>query len=262
MKKSKALMRSYIAFLTITIFVDLFTCWEGMEQVSLAATVAGAFFSLADLASCYISSNLLVAETIREKILAHIDFCDASLETEANKFHEMEEAIDLLRPYADKHDRAKYIISESKPLLEQAQKNMEDMRNIFSNNDSWLQKADKMINNVNNQAKVERRFLIAGFVSFFILLTFDKVVNIIAPHGALVTVIAFLIIVLTYHLRDELEEKAKEKKTEVQNFILEQQRNVAARKAELDNFPIMETAKEVLEKIRADIQQSEANENG
>ena len=55
MKKSNALMLSYIIFLVLSILTQIIFDWEGLNIIAIAATIAGCFFAFSDLANWYVS---------------------------------------------------------------------------------------------------------------------------------------------------------------------------------------------------------------
>ena len=73
MKKSSALMLSYIVILILTICATVYSEWNGIEQVALAATVAGLFFACADYYGCWISFNQPMVDA-RKKHLKEIKY--------------------------------------------------------------------------------------------------------------------------------------------------------------------------------------------
>jgi hypothetical protein len=115
-----------------------------------------------------------------------------------------------------------------------------------------------MTNTVNKTAKWEQRFAICGFISFFVLLTFDCLMKLINPYGAFVTVIAFFVIMLTYYLRDNMDDDVKRTKDEVTEFLLKHQEEAAEREKELEEFPFLEAAKKLIKEILKELSNEEA----
>ena len=261
MKKSNALMLSYIIFLLLTILVDIFTSWAGMERVALAATIAGAFFALADLTNWRVDSYSMHTDAAREKVQAHIDYCNAVFLAEENKKRELEEALDLLTPYSSKSERIAKALNDAQPLIAQMEQNLVKMKADNEDVGKLLESVDNMAETVNDVAKWESRYAICGFVSFFILLTFNKLVEIINPYGALVTVAAFFVIMITYYLRDNMDDTVKKTKEEVSQFISEHQAELEEREEELEEFPFLDAAKQLIKDVLSS-QTDEETDNG
>lgn len=260
MKKSNALMLSYIVFLAITVAAYVICDWNGLERIALAATIAGCFFAFSDLANWYVSSNLLHAEAAREKILSHCNFWKAILKSSQKQIDEAKESLELLQPYTERNDHITQIIQDSMILLSQFEENTEKTKKSYAECQDWLKTMDNTIHKIKAKETTEVILAIYGFISFFILIAFDQVMIYCQPYSSVITVIAFLIIVLTYYLRDRLDESVKRTKESVSKYISEQERHISELNSNLEVFPILDAAKKLIDKIEN--QQSEADDNG
>lgn len=79
MKKSSALMFSYIVILILTICATVYSEWNGIEQVALAATAAGLFFACADYFSWRASFNQPMVDVRREYLKAYETYLNEML---------------------------------------------------------------------------------------------------------------------------------------------------------------------------------------
>ena len=76
MKKSNALMLSYIIFLVIAFLVDCFFAWDGLGKVAMAATLAGLFFAIADLIGWRVASEQDFCKAVQKALKAVIASVD------------------------------------------------------------------------------------------------------------------------------------------------------------------------------------------
>lgn len=209
MKKSNALMLSYIIFLFIAVVANLFWKWEGLDQIALAASAAGLFFAFADLASWYLSCALPYAELFLEDAISIKENLHELAEVKSEAKDNIDKAISLVQPYLDGRPKLSKIVQDCMELRNTAEEKAQRFISIEEKAELLRKKAEAYVKSLKNYRIVELILACIGFLVFFILLSFDSVIEIIAPHEALITVFAFVVIMLCYYLRDTVEEKIK-----------------------------------------------------
>ena len=95
----------------------------------------------------------------------------------------------------------------------------------------------------------EITFVTVGFVSFFALIAFDWLLNTLTPYQSIATVVAFVVIMLNYYLRDLLEEKAKSDIEETLAKIQKEKEEVEEILKEAEKTPLLDKTKELVENI-------------
>jgi len=204
-------MLSYICFLTITVIATLFFDWEGIYQIALAASTAGLFFALADLTNWYISCLFPYSEVFSEGLHSLKELALA-VESAHNRVKQSaKESIDLLQPYASKDERLVRIIQSCKDLFESFKGRDDDVNKCVDEVEKLRIKADKVIRRGKIYHFIEMVLASLGFLAFFILNSFEKIVAVVKPYEATITVTAFIVIMMCYYLRDTIEEKVKKK---------------------------------------------------
>ena len=68
---------------------------------------------------------------------------------------------------------------------------------------------------------------VLGFTVFFVVISFETIVNFLSPYGSVVTIVAFAVIMLNYLLRDILEEKGKRNVDELKTHMEEKKEEIA-----------------------------------
>ena len=251
MKKSNALMLSYMIFLAITVFAEIILNWGGLDRISIAATLAGCFFAFADLANWYISSNMQILDAFQKDTDSFLDYCNAK---NASLYARRKEALDIIEtitPYSGRSEHVDALISLCEERVEKLVKAEHDCRESTLNGNNelneLLNKARKKINKV---SIVELVLVTAGFVVFFMLVTFDWLINLLTDYQSIATVLAFILIMLNYYLRDVLDEKTKR---EIEDILIgvEQQRKEAEEiKIEAQETPLLDKVLETIKEIQ------------
>lgn len=203
MKKSNALMLSYIIFLLITLIANLFFSWDEIEKISLSATFAGLFFAFADFANwrmiCkheqYTAAKKLLSEMIHS-IDKRITFCERTIDSNNGLTSLIETKFKSDHPFNDVSNFVKATSSSYKVHAG----DMAKMKDECSNMNNHLDK--KILPQIGRWKNIEACFLIVGFVSFFVINSFANVYYALLSNASLLTVLSFGIIMLTYFLKD------------------------------------------------------------
>ena len=243
MKKSNALMLSYIIFLAITVAVKLIWHWDGLGQIALAASAAGLFFAFADLAGWYYSSSLPYAEVFLEDIINLKESTSIAAKEKNNAKNNLNEAINLLSPYAEKKPKVAEIIKTCKELHDAKEDQETQLARIANNFDELMNMSEDYLRGIKRYRYVELLLACLGFLVFFILTCFDILVKIISPYEAVITVSAFVIIMLCYYLRDTVDEKIKRDCEQIKA-------DTEARKSEVANLQDVESSKQLLDQAK------------
>lgn len=243
MKKSSALMLSYIIFLSITVAVNLIWEWDGIGQIALAASSAGLFFAFADLAGWYHSSSLPYAELFLEDVISLKDNTINAANEKNEAKQNINETIKLLTPYVDINPKVADIIQTCQELFDCKEDQANQLARIAKDFDDLKSTSENYVRKIIKYRYVELILAILGFLVFFILTCFDALVKWITPYEAVITVLAFVIIMLCYYLRDTVDEKVNR---EFEELKAEHE----ARKHELDNMTDVESSKELLDSAK------------
>lgn len=243
MKKSNALMLSYMIFLTITIVAQLFWKWTGLDQIALAASAAGLFFAFADLAGWYLSCALPYAELFLEDAINIKENLHEVAELKKEAKENIEKAISLVQPYINGRPKLNEIVEDCKDLQKSTEEKEQCLHSIEKDAELLRKKSEKYVNSIKRYRFVEQGLACVGFLAFFILIVFDALIEIILPCEAAITVAAFMVIMLCYYLRDTVEEKMKKK-------CLELEAETKARKEEWIDTQEVESSRLLLEKMQ------------
>ena len=210
MKKSSALMLSYIVILILTIYAAVCSEWNGIEQVALAATVAGLFFALADLCGGGESSNRPMVDARKKHLNEYKVFLNEIYECTTKDEDDYNKAVGLLEPYRNSHKD----VAEAISGLEETIKAISSVKDKANEDLAKLPKKMKAVARLEVEIKILKWmdvfFTAMGFLAFFLLVIFDTFFDLIMPRGAIITVFAFAIIMCTYYIKDLFEEKGWE----------------------------------------------------
>lgn len=209
MKKSNALMLSYMIFLVISIIAQIFFPWNGLDQIAMAATIAGVFFAFADLAGWYVSNQTNIENSLKETDEHIEEIYSIIIETIDMETQECSKILELIKPYREHNEHFKELSRLLQDLLEtNVQRKQEAKAKLIQcqNNEGNFDKAKKKIDRMQVS---EILLVILGFVTFFMMISFPYLVELLINYQSFATVIAFLVIMFTYYLRDVIEEKYK-----------------------------------------------------
>lgn len=227
MKKSNALMISYISFLVIALVSYFVFKWDGILRVSLAATIAGCLFAFADLTNWYVSYRQPTVEAMYGDISVFEQYIVTSQESnQAN--------IDLAKKVIKKLENDNVETNQFEQDIISCKAALETMYEQESNlNDAQKDAMDIKDDLAEDRVKVrvlkilEIILAVLGFTVFFVVISFETIVNFLSPYGSVVTIIAFAVIMLNYLLRDILEEKGKRNVDELKTHMEEKREEIA-----------------------------------
>ena len=201
-------MISYMILLFITLVAKMLFNWDGLDKIALAASISGLFFAFAD----YFNWRLLCEEKQHDLIQGVLSQMITSSEKYktylSNKLEENMEILSIIGTgYTPEHpfyDTIEYIKQESSILTEHInnQTTSKEQSEELSKHAS-----DVYIPKINRWKNNEMKLLILGFVLSFVVLVFNSAYTFLSALGSIVTVFSFLIILLTYFLKDIYEDK-------------------------------------------------------
>lgn len=249
MKKSSTLMLSYIIFLVITVIIRFRFGWTGLGRVALAATIAGCFFAFADLINWYISYRKPIVEAMTEDLAVFRKYGNTAKEYMRSDIEDSKQSIELVQSYADVDDRIKEFIGVCEASIPKLQQMIADIDSYELEMDETEEELDKDIGKLFWIGILEVILAICGFVTFFVLLCFNSIVDIVIPYGETVTVLAFAIIMFNYFLRDVLEDKAKKDLEDINHHIIQEKTNIEEINAKMTENKCLESAKKIVEFI-------------
>lgn len=207
MKKSNALMLSYIIFLVSTIIAQIFFKWDGLDRIAMATTAAGCFFAVAD----YCGWRASFAKTCYEKLqeLSNIlrEFSQIKRDTVEMQNRQLSNAIETFLPYKATNEDIDSWIIEANKLLEKNEQTQAGIDATITTCNTINPKISKGLKRSQYTYIVEMIFAVLGFIVFFTIIAFDYFALVITPYQSFITIFAFATIMCTYYHKDLYEEK-------------------------------------------------------
>ena len=215
MKKSNTLMLAYIGILILTMVADAVSEWSGIDQVALAATVAGFFFALADYCAWEVSYVQPIVGVQKESLNACEQNLSEILECINRDKVDLHKQIALFQDYCDTNSKIEVWIDAANSYLLFA-----DKANSVLKTNSPVKKRIIWRENTILISKIAEVFwATVGFFAFFTLAIFDKLVDQFLDMGSLVTIGAFTLIMMTYFLKDIGEGQTEKQVSENEEII-------------------------------------------
>lgn len=221
MKKSNALMISYMIFLALSILANLLFDWQGLDRIAMAATIAGFFFAISDYfgwKASFLSNAFKRYRSLTDLLLEYTNVNIETLDTQ-NKI--LSNAIDVFSPHKDEIEDINLWICDAVKTIDKNDKNKTQAQKTISTVDDLYLKINKGFEHGKKTTKIETIFVILGFVSFFMVVAFDYLGFIITPYQSFATIGAFILIMLNYYLKDVYEEKKNREIDELEKQVEE-----------------------------------------
>ena len=237
MKKSNALMLSYLFFLVSTMIARLFFKWDGLDRIAMATTVAGCFFSLSDYLGWFASLEKSCYENSQNLINSFLELSKIKLDTIEIQSRQITNAIETFLPYKDENKDIAIAIIESNKFLKEINEEKTSIQDTLTTLTSMNPKIEKGLKRVKLIVKGETILAVLGFIVFFMIVSFDYFVSIIAPSQSFITILAFAIIMYTYYRKEIDEEKWEHqlaKMTEIVERLKSNAQNDNEKAKELD----------------------------
>ena len=219
MKKSNALMLSYMIFLVLSILAQIIFHWEGLDRIAIAATIAGCFFAFSDLSNWCVSYNLPIIEAMQKDVENIKDIGKTAVSLIESQTKEVNEVIELVEPHVGVIPQIDTILEKSRLLLQINEDRENEVQDANQRCEEIQKELDKEKRKLHIIKKMEILFATIGFIFFFSLVSFNRVLDFFYPYQEITTVLTFVIIMLTYFLRDIFEEKAKQQIDEISMHI-------------------------------------------
>ena len=215
MKKSNALMLSYIIFLVSTLIARIFFKWDGLDRIAMATTIAGCFFAGSDYCGWRASFGKDCYDKFQELSDILVEFGTIKLDTIETENQQLSSAVDTFLPYKDEDTDITSWLIDANQLLDKNNQRKTEIQSFITKFDDLKPKITKGLKESVNIGKVGMGCAILGFIVFFMIIAFDYFVFVITPYQAIVTIIAFVIIMFTYYRKDVYEEKWKQDLSEL-----------------------------------------------
>lgn len=247
MKKSNALMLSYIIFLALSFLVDCFFDWGGLGKVAMAATLSGLFFAIADLIGWRVSCEQDFLSTVQKTLAAAILSVDKLKLCSESIIAENKEVVELITLYDGQNDALDNALKTAKAGIVSQEKYIE----TSVENKSKAEMLSKEILHIKNQKinklkKAETAVIVFGFVAFFVIATFDGLYTLLLNVESSVTVIAFCVIMVTYFLKDIFVSKKKKELEGVLSDLAESEEVLAKMMEDVTKRKITKEVKELI----------------
>lgn len=259
MKKSNALMLSYMIFLAIALLAKIIFKWDGLDQIAMGATIAGCFFAFADLANWHVSNSAMMLDALQKEQNVFKVYCATRLKKLTTWQQEAEEIKVKMDPYSVKYKSAEELCVLCANRAENLAQGHVDLTKKV---DDGLTKLQNMLNKENSKIAVFRAIDIAlitlGFIVFFVLITFKLIATFLADYQAHATIIAFIVIMLNYFLRDIIDENIKEEVEEILAKTDELKSTIHKTEEEIKKMPLLDKANKLIEQLE-DLEKKKGN---
>jgi len=263
MKKSNALMLSYMIFLVVALLAKITFKWEGLDQIAMGATVAGCFFAFADLSSWYASNTELILNALQKDQNVFVEYCKAQLDKINAWKTEAEEICKRMVPYCGCLVHAADLIefcTKRKEKLENAHTELEKSIN------EGLTKMQTLLDKENLRISffriIDIILITIGFVVFFALITFDGLSTLLTNYQSYATIIAFVVIMLNYFCRDIIDEHTKNQADRILAKAEKEKNTVIELEEEIKKTPLLDRANQLIEQIEELDKLKEKQSNG
>ena len=250
MKKNNAFMLSYMIFLAVALLVSLIFKWDGLNSIAIGATIAGVFFAFSDLSNWKISFSSYYCDKLKNMVLLLIDTYQAELKFKNDQDEELQNTLILITPHLDKDQKIVELVDYAEETI---QKNIKIKQEF---NDS-IKELQNQIVDIDKDKSKNRIFLIAenictiiGFVFFFMIIAFDYFVLALTSIQTYATIIAFLVIMLNYYLKDVIEVDAKETLEALSNKAEENKAKLADLSAKFKSINLLNRAEGLVNTIK------------
>lgn len=207
MKKSNALMLSYIIFLIIALWAHIIWEWSGLEKIAMAATIAGCFFAFADFYEWQLTFKSYYCDKVKEIQKNIIDIETAEIMFIDKRRKELEYILEKATPYKGLDSEFDKLINFSTETLENDKKSREDCEQSIA---EFTKLYEKTIKRNNKKFEIASLVLfVFGFVAFFSIIAFDFLAILLTNYQTFTTVVAFAVIMCNYYFKDVIEKDVK-----------------------------------------------------
>lgn len=213
MKKSNALMLSYIIFLIIALFVSFFGKWNGLDKIVIAATIGGCFFALADYFDWKSMFNKYFCDESKALQNGITDCETDELDFIEERKEEIEYILGKAVAYQGRDARFDSLIAVLYQVLEKDNKSKEKIEQANADDDKYCEYIEKLSNR--KYDVVSLVLTVLGFVSFFSVIVFEYVSDTLSSFQSYFTLVAFLVIMFTYYSKDIIENRTKAEMNEL-----------------------------------------------
>lgn len=248
MKKSNALMLSYIIFLVISLVAYVFCNWNGIDKIAVAATIACYFFALADYSDCKSTFNKYYCDKSKSIQSSLIDIDVAEIEFLEERKEELESILEKAVAYQGRNSRFDYVIVVANELLETDKKDIEEYEKLIAQDTKLYEEKEKESNK--KYDVVSSVLMVLGFVSFFSVIVFDYFADWFSSTQSFLTVIAFIIIMFTYYSKDVIQSNTKAKLNELTEKLEHNKKKQEEIILEYKNLNLVNTIDQFIEKFK------------
>ena len=262
MKKSNALMLSYIIILILTLVAGSYFGWDGIDQVALAATIAGFCFAIADYYGWEASYNQPMVDAQKEYLNSYRCYLNEVLTLARKDGADIKKAIELLEPYCNSHQSVVETLDEAYDLADVIDQAKTKANSSLMNLPSKMEAVQKKERKIRRSSCTEAIAATMGFLVFFIIIIFDTLAEKLIPTSSIATIAAFILIMLNYFAKDLSEAKIQKDVSETAALTQEMKEKVAEYKVKLQETNLAENAKKMVADIEKLLNKEEDVENG
>lgn len=202
MKRNNYFMLAYILFIGFCIIGRFLVEYESWGRLVAAVTCSSWFFAVAD-------SHLSDVEYMQEHVDITTNYAKSnlkSIDTIINGLHKR-----IAKMKAESGDNEKSI-SDGEQLI----KDLEKTKLYFQDKEAEIAKEQKKVKRISFWGKL---FTVAGYFTFFLIMTFNVIARIAEESQDFLTVVAFVSILLTQYFAPLQREQNAKKKEEFEEVI-------------------------------------------
>ncbi len=254
-------MLSYILILLATVIVSSDFNWNGIDQVALAATMAGFLFAIADYFGWVASYNQPLVDAKKEYLNTYRFYLNEVLSMARKDSKEIRQAIELLEPYQDSHESIAEVLNDAKELADVIEQTKANANTSLLNFPNRMEAVTKKQQKIKRSSLVEAIGATAGFFVFFLFVIFDPLAEAFMPGSSVTTVAAFAIIMLNYLAKDLFEGGMQKDVAESAALCREMKQKVTTYKEKLHNTHLLESAHKMVSDIEKHLNKEEDVDN-
>lgn len=262
MRKGNVFMLAYVIVLALTLMANIFFGWDGLDRIAMAATIAGCAFAFSDLIGWCASYTSEFWQSIRDTNDYVTSLFESEIDTAEEQNEQLEEILEIMTPYVDKSKRLKQIEEGILDLVKSNNEKIEDYKATLKKDEKEDARISKNLENTKWWLLIEAISMVVGVSLFFTIVIFDFFVAFLTPWEAIVTIVAFILIVLNYFLKECIEEYSKQKLKNLQKRAETCELKIKETNDTFNNLNLLDTVNEAVKRIKDEETLSEDTNNG
>ena len=225
----------------------MFSSWNGLDQIAMAATVAGFFFAVTDYYGWKASFEYSIYTKYQRMTDSLIKYTKLNINTVQNQNSEIAKVLTSLSPRKNEDYRIEQCIKNAENILEKNKERLQKYEESLKTCDNLYSKTAAGLKESKKHHAIEFVFGILGFICFFVIIAFSYLVFVITPYQSTVTVFTFALIMLNYYMKDEYQKKKEQETDELFEIVEKQEQR--AKEINEDNKKLSQDLQQKLEDL-------------